>query len=492
MSLLMEALRKAEEAKRRMQQEEQAAANARESTVAADSTPSTGFTLEEREPDLTPEYIRDNFTSRGNHSGPSESPHDSVVDKPAPAADPEPAHASRSALTPSLPAAARRQQRAAAASVFHAKQNPARNRKTLTILVVVMVLMIPVGGGVLWYLQSATTSSIGINPALANYDLSSRSLSDAAPSPAEPPQNAAPSVTPDTRVAAAEQSLVAEPPPATSPTVEAPPPAVAESAVETTVEVPPPAQQQTPVQEVATAPSAPAPALPPPNAAQVPMTQAETPVIAANSVLEISRSRSSSQVNPDLVIAYESLQSGDLATARRLYEQLLAVSPNNRDALLGLASIDLRGGNAARARGLYARLLQLNPRDPLAHTGLLQTMQASNPAEHERTLKSLISQYPDVPQLTLALGNHYAAQQRWSEAQSAYYNALLAASRGTSGPVHPDYAFNLAVSLEQLGEPAAALDYYRRAKTLSADVTPGFDPQLLNSRLDYLSTQAQP
>jgi hypothetical protein len=58
--------------------------------------------------------------------------------------------------------------------------------------------------------------------------------------------------------------------------------------------------------------------------------------------------------------------------------------------------------------------------------------------------------------------------------------------------VHPDYAFNLAVSLEQLNEPRAALDYYRRAQALATEVTPGFDPQLLNSRLDYLSTQAQP
>src|SRR5690606_5308112 len=68
------------------------------------------------------------------------------------------------------------QQRAAAASVFAAKQHPTRSRNTLTILVIAMLLLLPLGGGVLWYLQSTPSSSIGINPNIANYDLSSRSL----------------------------------------------------------------------------------------------------------------------------------------------------------------------------------------------------------------------------------------------------------------------------------------------------------------------------
>jgi tetratricopeptide (TPR) repeat protein len=195
-------------------------------------------------------------------------------------------------------------------------------------------------------------------------------------------------------------------------------------------------------------------------------------------------------LDPDLVVAYESLQSGDLATAGRLYQQLLDVRPNNRDALLGLALIHQRQDDSVRARELYARLLQLNPRDALAQTGLLQTMRITDPAEHESALKMLISRYPDVAQLTLALGNLYASQQRWSEAQGAYYNALLIASRG-AGPVNPDYAFNLAVSLDQLGKPAAALDYYRQAQAMARDVTPGFDPQQLTSRLAHLE-QAQP
>lgn len=66
MSLLMEALRKAEEAKRRMQQEEQSGGTTRDAGTPATPAPPANnpaqFSLEDRE-DLTPDYIRENFTA---------------------------------------------------------------------------------------------------------------------------------------------------------------------------------------------------------------------------------------------------------------------------------------------------------------------------------------------------------------------------------------------------------------------------------------------
>lgn len=473
MSLLMEALRKAEEAKRRMQQEEQGAAGheTREPADPPSSSQSFGssaFTLEDRD-DLTPDYIRDNFTRPQNRATviPQEEP-PARVEPEIPEPDfkpvPEPVKANASRL----------QQRSAAASVFAAKQSPARNRNTLTILVIVMVLLVPLVAGGLWYLQSASSTMV-IDASLANYDLASRSLSDT------PPRAATRDVTaPPSTAAAGPQAADVEPaPPSEVAVVEAEAPAPQAESVADTENTDEGAPQTAAAATPALSDEA-----------------AETPAAGSASeapapTLDISRTRATRQVNPDLVAAYESLQTGDLATAGRLYRQLLDVLPNNRDALLGLALVNQRQGNPVVAREMYARLLQLNPRDALAHTGLLQTMQVTDAAEHENTLKNLMAQYPDVAQLTLALGNLYASQQRWSEAQGAYYNALLAASRGI-GPVHPDYAFNLAVSLERLGEPQAALEYYRQAQALARETTPGFDLQRLNGRLDYLSTQAQP
>jgi TolA-binding protein len=501
MSLLMEALRKAEEAKRRMQQEQLAGAGKEPGDVAQDSAaaarPATpSFALEEREADVTPDYILENFTS--NPDAGSASVQNSAQSAPdistASQPEPPPPMAERE---PSARNLARRQQRNAAASVFVAKQNPARNRKTLTILVIVMVLMIPLGGGVLWYVQAASQPSIGINPTIASYDLSTRGFIDEAPAPeaavALPPQ------VPVEPALGAPSEALAVPTDTVAAQGDTPDPALA-FAVGDTPPVPntdaeeefvPPSLPSTET-AVAVAPPAAAASTLADTGADVTDSALALPQNASPTVLQISRSGGARQINPGVSTAYASLQAGDLAAAGAQYQQVLDSLPNSRDALLGLGLVRLREGQLAAARELYARALQLNPRDPLAHTGLLQTMQAVTPSEHESTLRTLIDQYPDVAPLPLALGNLYASQQRWSEAQGAYYNALLIASRNSSGPVNPDYAFNLAVSLEQLNQGKAALGYYRQAQALAREVTPGFDPQLLTSRLDFLQGQDQP
>jgi len=85
----------------------------------------------------------------------------------------------------------------------------------------------------------------------------------------------------------------------------------------------------------------------------------------------------------------------------------------------------------------------------------------------------------------------YAAQQRWNEAQGAYFNALLFAHQSDEPSVNPDYAYNLAVSLEQLDQPITALEYYRQAQVLADVFTPGFDMEALNRRIAFLE-QSRP
>jgi tetratricopeptide (TPR) repeat protein len=96
-----------------------------------------------------------------------------------------------------------------------------------------------------------------------------------------------------------------------------------------------------------------------------------------------------------------------------------------------------------------------------------------------------------VAPLAFALGNVYASQQRWNEAQSAYFDAFLFARQSNETAINPDYAYNLAVSLEQINQPEAALDYYLQAQTLARAVTPGFDMQALTRRISFLE-QSRP
>lgn len=195
-------------------------------------------------------------------------------------------------------------------------------------------------------------------------------------------------------------------------------------------------------------------------------------------------------LHPSMNAAYESYQNGDYDLAGRLYQQVLMSEPNNRDAMLGLASVYLKQNNTSQAQNYYARLLELNPRDPIARAALLEISMRDDPVRQETELKSLISAFPGVAPISFALGNLYANQNRWSEAQSAYFNALLSAkAASTNGNISPDYAFNLAVSLERLNQLRAALDYYREAEAFSRDTVPGFNINLLNQRINILEQQ---
>jgi uncharacterized protein HemY len=137
---------------------------------------------------------------------------------------------------------------------------------------------------------------------------------------------------------------------------------------------------------------------------------------------------------------------------------------------------------------LYSNILNLNPSQAIARSGLLNLVPSVNSADQERQLRRLISDYPNVAPLAFALGNFYAAQSRWIDAQKNYFNALSLAKAGsaTGALVSPDYAFNLAVSLDRLNQPGPATTYYQEALTLASQYPSNFDLGVARSRIDKL------
>ena len=202
--------------------------------------------------------------------------------------------------------------------------------------------------------------------------------------------------------------------------------------------------------------------------------------------INITRTDNAERIDPQLTQAYASYRGNDFIGARARYQQVLRDKPNNRDAMLGLAAVAMQLGDSTLARETYVRLLELDPRDVHARVGLLETMPASDPVMLESELRALFAAHPEVAQLAFALGNHFASQRRWSDAQQSYYDALLAAKAGGSGPISPDYAFNLAVSLERLNQLRPAYTFYREALEQTELVTPGFDIRVLRDRLDAI------
>jgi len=186
-------------------------------------------------------------------------------------------------------------------------------------------------------------------------------------------------------------------------------------------------------------------------------------------------------VDPLVEQAYQAFQRNDLTAARDGYQRALAREPTNRDALLGLAAIDVRSGQLNSAEARYLRLLEIDPRDSHAVASLISLRGQLDPVASESRLKSLIAGQPEVALLHFSLGNQYAQQSRWSEAQAAYFKAHAV------DPENADYAFNLAVSLDQLHQGKLALEFYQRALALTDKRAASFNPAHARLRVQELS-----
>jgi len=184
------------------------------------------------------------------------------------------------------------------------------------------------------------------------------------------------------------------------------------------------------------------------------------------------------QVHPRVESGYAAYLSGDLVAARTQYEEALREEPANRDAQLGLAALDVKAGRYEAAEGGYLRLLQANPRDAEAQAALIALRGARlDPLVAESRVKSLLAADPGAHALHFTLGNQLAQQGRWAEAQQEYFKAFSAE------PDNADFAYNLAVSLDHIRQPRLALEYYRRAVALARTRGAGFDPAAAQARI---------
>lgn len=225
-----------------------------------------------------------------------------------------------------------------------------------------------------------------------------------------------------------------------------------------------------------------APASPPAASAAVDPARAEArsgpESLKENPAIRIRQSAATSQLNPALGKAYQSFLSGDTGTAQQQYQKVLQQEPNNRDALLGMAAIALKQKQAGQAAAYYGKLLDLDPADPEALAALIGLQGQNDPTQSESHLKKVLLQNPQADAAHFALGNLYSQQSRWAEAQQSYFRAY------SSAPGNADYAFNLAVSLDHLNQSKLALDYYQRA--LAQPGPANFDKSSVQTRIREL------
>ncbi len=212
-------------------------------------------------------------------------------------------------------------------------------------------------------------------------------------------------------------------------------------------------------------------------------------IVLEPELIKISRSISTDKSSTLINKAYQEYLAGDYDAAEKSYHSVLKKLPENRDSLLGLAAISIRKGNVRQAYANYLEVLRLYPGDSIAEAALINFKRNGDYVKSESILKTFIQREPDNSFLYYSLGHLHAVQRRWPEAQQSFFNAYRLETS------NPDYAFNLAVSLDHIGQQQSAIDYYNVALKLADNSTTGFatgsfDRAVVISRINTLSSLA--
>ncbi len=196
----------------------------------------------------------------------------------------------------------------------------------------------------------------------------------------------------------------------------------------------------------------------------------------------ITRRTRADHVAESLGHAYEAYLAGDREAAGQAYRFVLRHEPRNRDARLGLAAVAAQAGRRDEAAEHYLALLASHPADTAARAALIAIAE-EDPTRVESGLRALLRIEPEAAHLHFSLGNLYAAESRWPEAQRAWFRAYRL-ERGNA-----DHAYNLAVGLDHLSQPRNAVELYREALVLAQGAHASFETEAVRTRIRILESR---
>lgn len=194
----------------------------------------------------------------------------------------------------------------------------------------------------------------------------------------------------------------------------------------------------------------------------------------------ITRGQLAAAVDADILRGYKALQQNQFGQAREAYSQALGRSPTQRDALLGIAYAHHALGSTEQALSTLRRLVELYPRDSNAISAIYLISGGDIQAEETR-FKQLLERSEHPAALHYTLGVLYYDQSRFGEAERAFSRAAAIE------PDQPDYAYNLALSLDRLGRAREAARQYVVALNLANQKNAVFSRDLARSRLKILT-----
>lgn len=158
------------------------------------------------------------------------------------------------------------------------------------------------------------------------------------------------------------------------------------------------------------------------------------------------------------------LERNDLGAARRLYEGVLSLSPDDVEALHLLGLVCLRQGDAARAEPLIARSMRAGLRQAWNFTNHgAALVGVGRYRDALAVLDEALKLDPAHPPAHTATGDALLGLERFDEAIAAYDRSLQRA------PAHAQAWSRRGAALRALGRPADALISLERALNLDAN-----------------------
>lgn len=177
--------------------------------------------------------------------------------------------------------------------------------------------------------------------------------------------------------------------------------------------------------------------------------------------------------------AANALKQNRFTEALAAYQQALAASPNNRDALLGIANASVRAGDFRSAAKTYYRLTAANPNDSSSWLGLIKAQIGENAPQ---AAISTIQQIPARVKQQMESHSDYL-----SEIALVYYEAhqpeqgeqYLRRALTVAGQSDSDDALSarlqLAGSFMEQGKTGHAIEIYRGATQSHPDDPSGWE-----------------
>ncbi len=182
---------------------------------------------------------------------------------------------------------------------------------------------------------------------------------------------------------------------------------------------------------------------------------------AASAELRAALSEDEGLLDAHQLLGTITLLAGDPEPAISYFQSALALDPEHRQSLLGLANAYRELGRIDEAVVGYRRLLEVAGQDAKATMALARIhVERGEPSEAEKVLAAASEGREPPPVVTNKLGEVMALLGRKVEAEAKFRQAL------GSNPELGEAQFNLAVLFDESGRIEDAISGYRRAAEL--------------------------